>query len=765
MAEEVEISQEEMVKNTENKEKTDIKSQSDELFGLLAKPDLTAEEKAKVSGVVIKTPHLLLEKEFMEKFKMPDLYGEYKSGGDINELIGDAVFANNKMRQVLDNLKEINPEGLGKTAAAYMLDNAYLPNGELIGTQLVKNNHFLGTVKKDKDHKFYEDDEKNSNVRAVTDTFLTESCIFYKSLYENPDGYCADKASVNAANQNVDDLMRKCQETPDTKIEGLDTREFMRHSDIQAVEKKRDEMIVEQKRGSLTVDQIREKANREGLVVGSDEWNKLKADEEKKKEAALENMHDPQPGKPEHQKGEPFKEGDIIKYMYEEWFLKGMSWLFDKLDEGLENLVDRVVFSRYEAKARNKEEARMAKNEKQKALFEKVAFFDGEVLKRQGKLKNKTTSQVSKYEKSCAFLLDYVKNPSEDKKTAIQASFSDPSFITVFEDSYKKDPEKVTEFLKICPKKIKQVLKHQENLSHIAMSQVAIEMTDEVMRSTGAWCQGSGDLKKNADLMADYDKRVEKRQKDLFEAVSILSTDTRLRTEVEYSQLSDEAKGKYVQDHVLKNYDRLIEQTSDEKMQKGLLEDKKHFEDLYYGRTEEGAKLSLLARQEMIFERIADLKVQEFVMKQTELTFQAIQIQNAERAEGHYDVKGCHPEKRKLEDGGPKKSTKELMAEAKDAREGALRFTRDDKQIFGEEFEGRVAEKMSLFEAAVEDNRPIMYTGMMSEVERKLALCKNEHEKQKERQDFCNAARERMGIVEEKKTEAKYAPLAHGGRI
>ena len=195
--------------NVEQPQTDKVQLRADEVFALLSKPDLSIEEKEKVSALVKEAPEILLQKEFTEKLNMPNLMKEYQAGADINDLVSRSAKASKDIKQVLDNLKEI--EIKGKTGAAYLLDNAYLPNGELVGTQLVKNIHFMGTAKKDKDHQFYPDASQNEATRNAMNVHLGQILQFYKTLYENPDGYCANPQRRNISGQKVGGLMEMCQ--------------------------------------------------------------------------------------------------------------------------------------------------------------------------------------------------------------------------------------------------------------------------------------------------------------------------------------------------------------------------------------------------------------------------------------------------------------------------------------------------------------------------------------------------------------------------
>ena len=737
--------------NVEQPQTDKVQLRADEVFALLSKPDLAIEEKEKVSALVKETPEILLQKEFTEKFEMPALLQGYQAGTDVKDLIAQSSKANALVKQVLDNLKEI--EIKGKTGAAYLLDNAYLPNGELIGTQLVKNIHFMGTAKKDKDHQFYPDASQNEAAKNAMNAHLGQTLQFYKTLYENPDGYCANPQRRNISGQKVGGLMEMCQKIEkgegigaqkialqDQKLEDLEKRTFMKQPEPE---------YVEQKRGEMTVAQLKEGAYRGTLTVAQKEMLNKIEEEEKKKEAVMQNRDGNKHGNPEHKPGEPFKEGDVVQYMYEKWFLAGMSWLFDKAEEGLEIMLNKLIDHHRESKSRSADLARQAKDARQKALLEKVAFFDGQVIKRQEALQSQTKAFENRWFAHAAKLKDYFENPTPEKEAAIKAKYPNPEFVDGLKADYQKDPAKVEEFLEKLPKKIKEVVSLNERMKQLAATQVAVEMMDEVMHSTGAWFEkGTKDFKKDADLMAEYDTRVKERETQFFKAVSLISEDSRLRAETDWHTLETEKqREEFARKEVSDVYDEIIKQTSDDEQKAALKEDKKHFEDLYFGKTDEGKALSKEAREEMLFESISRVSVQQFMFEQAGLTSRALEIQTAERNEGHYRAMHYRVNK----------EPKALLEDAKLEMGRKTRSTLKDYEIFMEEdFKGKVDKKRTLLEEATVANQPIIFEAMKDTLVTKEASVTERREKATERKKRFKEYKRRFEQHEAQIMELRY---------
>ena len=262
-------------------------------YELVTKKDLSDEEKAQIKTVMAKNPQILAQKEFTEHLKLTDFAFTCSKPEDLPA----ALEAHSKdielLNQALANLKDypVVHKGKVKTAAACLLDMPVLKNGELVGTQLAKNIHFLGTASRD--------NTVPSELKEKVKTASEQSTGFYKTLYAS-NGYNAYRNARNFSGQKVETLMLECiaardgnekanefakdmakatgtayvpevrriNIAPDT-LERVKTRTFMLHPAEDIIAKGREELIVEpvKERGTMVIDKPLESMTVEDVVL------------------------------------------------------------------------------------------------------------------------------------------------------------------------------------------------------------------------------------------------------------------------------------------------------------------------------------------------------------------------------------------------------------------------------------------------------------------------------------------------------------------
>ena len=709
----------------EVREETIAKEKAEHLFAMLVKSELSAEERSEAAKIVSENPDILTQKEFTEKFKMPNMAQDYHPGVDINDLTARSAQSLADVKKVLENLKEIEIKKGAKTvkASAYMLNEARLPNGEIIGTQLAKNIHFMGTAKKDKNHQFFEDASENEAARNAMNGHLEQSAKFYKTLYENPEGYGANPNRRNQAGQKVGELMEMSQKIRDGQGIGVQKIELQDQT-IEDVQKRTFMRPPVQEK--LTVEQLKTMDYQGTLTVEQKEQlQKIKDKEEAEAANIPGDKHRPEK---KEKKTEKFRDEDVIKYMYEEWFLAGMSWIFDQAEKGLDMLLDKLIDERREAHLRNEQAAREARDEMEKAVLEKACTFDKIVEAKDKKRKQELAKHAASYKDKCNRLKEFFIDPTPEKESVLKAEHGE-EFIEKLKADYAANPAKVEKFLDKCPQKLEQVLRQKETMQRIAMAQVHLEMMDEVMRSTKAWRkEDENALIEDSELSKRYDDRVAIRVKELEKATAVLTEDSRLRAEAEYSSLSAEEKAQYAQKQVLEPYDEMIKTAPSDKAKQGLIEDKKHFEDLYFAKTDEGKALSAEAREELLFERIATLKTQQFLFEQAALTDETAKDQNKDRSEKRFDICGLYPHKE------TRKGIEYIQERISTVTQNGL----NDQDLFKEDhMEESAGKQRSLLEEAMVANSPILFDSMKTVLdEQSLRIA--------ERRENLNVRRERF---------------------
>ena len=99
-----------------------VKERCDKLFELLSKKDLSDEERASAKTMVQEAPELLMQKDFVAHFSLPNLASDYQKGDDMAPLLEQNSKAITEMKQVLDNLKDIEVTKIeGKPKRGYNL--------------------------------------------------------------------------------------------------------------------------------------------------------------------------------------------------------------------------------------------------------------------------------------------------------------------------------------------------------------------------------------------------------------------------------------------------------------------------------------------------------------------------------------------------------------------------------------------------------------------------------------------------------------------
>ena len=476
----------------------DMKEKANKLFEMLSQKDMSAETKTAVAGIIKENPDILISKEFMEKMAINDMNKCPKDG--YQEYVKQSSDQLATSRQVLDNLHAMHKEGVldtvksGKTPVQYLLDEGRLPNGETLGTQSAKNIISLRAMQKDEN---YPDKEGITNLH-------NESTSLIQGMYANG-GYGANPNRRNAKGEKMSDLME-------------------RHLGNVKKPMSREDLEVGAYRGTLTAEQ-------------ADQLKKL----QNKKEADVnENMGDVK--RPEKRKSkDKFSDGDVVKYMYEEWLLAAASWLFNKVEDRVLGVIDdacAIVVTNAAAR-RNKE--REIKADRLKATHGRVGDFDSMF-----EAVNNGKSSAYNYKKAnfASIFEDLnanLRNPNPKWKHQ-----HDPQFI----ENLKNNPN-AQEFLANAPKKLNAQIKLLETTDKLAMIITRLEMTDEFMRSDNAWNNGK-EAKTQDELKADFDARSLAKQKMILKGISTISEDTRLLAEVAYDGLANPTmpKEEFIQQHI-----------------------------------------------------------------------------------------------------------------------------------------------------------------------------------------------------------------------
>ena len=699
-----------MAEETEKVSETECKA----LYNLIVKKDLSDEEKAQIKTVVESKPQILAQEEFTKNFKLTDFAFECEKAEDLPQLLNQNTIDIEVLNTALTNLKDCHVvhNGKDKTAAKYLLDTPVLKNGELVGTQLAKNIHFLGAAQRDTT-------VPEASKELIASSFAQNEA-FYKSLYAE-DGYRANPNARNLSGQKVEKLMLECIaartesrkaaqtqaeeiygiskestkympyiEKLDDSIEKVKTRAFMQHPQKEratmVIEAPRASMNVEAKRETATFESYKTKAYLGTLTVDEKEkFDKMKKAREKKEDemANKPNLNPHRPEDKEHK--DKFKEMDIIDYMYQEWFLAGLSWLFDKAEDLVDAALDRLICTRDENRARREHELHEARSARAAEALEKVHIFEDGVKGRLGHAAAKRASRDADLAARIKPLKDVDFTHLDASKEHELKSLYSPYLIEGLKMQAQKSPEAVKEFLEKCPQREKNACKDADNIEQLAMNQIETEMIGEVMHSTGAWRKKfKSDFKSDEDLLKEYDKRVEQRKTELGESVAAIRADARILTESNLLQTdADPTKRQtFVKENILDYYDKKIAATGDSKDKQTVIRQKEFFEKTY-------AMLPDDLRKAYIVDTVANNKAADFLEQQINLETKARQIQDQDRKNGRYDANGRYPQKQAADN----------MRFADDLRKDSQKTLIDDKFLLAER-RADVNAEIGLYEAA-----------------------------------------------------------------
>ena len=173
----------EFVETAEQKEVLEKMSEAEckALYDLIVKKDLSDDEKAQIKNIVESNPQVLAQEEFTKNFKLTDLAFECQGTQNLPQLLEQNAKDIDLLNTALTNLKDchVTHNGINKTAARYLLDTPTLQNGELIGTQIVKNIHFLSVAKKDESVKTLDE----NTLSSIDNVFNQNEAFFNNDLY------------------------------------------------------------------------------------------------------------------------------------------------------------------------------------------------------------------------------------------------------------------------------------------------------------------------------------------------------------------------------------------------------------------------------------------------------------------------------------------------------------------------------------------------------------------------------------------------------
>ncbi len=410
----------------------------------------------------------------------------------------------------MDNLQKLEQQqkAVPGSLTASVLNSNQTPNGETIGTQLIKN---ITTLKNQP--------QENVDPALADSSALCRDKMqsFLKKIYQPADknGYGADNTVANAAGQTPTTLMGAAPKGT---------------------------LTVEQSRGELTLEQLQDKAYRGALTV--EELETKKNLENKKNIADVGNQDGDKKKENRQPSNDKFKDEDVVKYMYEDWFLGGASWLFNTAEDYILSVVDLAAEKYHARHERMEGERKRAKSAHLKEGLDKLSDFNratSEAITARG---DEYRAKSASFKDIMDDLSANLNNPNPQWK-----HFSDNDDLV---KELRESPDKGESFINACGQELENRTRMLEATDKIAMMTTALEMSDEMMRLDKPWLKEDKTYKETSTLLGEFNKRSGERHQSILEAVSVLSEDARLAAEISYEQLEGDKPDfkQYVQQSV-----------------------------------------------------------------------------------------------------------------------------------------------------------------------------------------------------------------------
>lgn len=280
-----------------------------------------------------------------------------------------------------------------------------------------------------------------------------------------------------------------------------------------------------------------------------------------KKIAEMQNVN----GDRKREKREPshdkFRDEDVVKYMYEDWFLAALSWICNKIEDKTLELIDTAGNKWLERHDRRVAETKALKDEKLKAAREKLESFNqntrGQTESKGGRptdLEEIVAFHTSRYQSVFEALANKLKGKPYDE-TVLHA---DVPWVKDLE----AHPEKAAEFLAKAPQELENRVKMVEGITKLSATITALEMSDEMMRHDKKWRGEDGKYRSDEDLQTEFINRSVSRFEKIKEAVDSIDQDPSHQTVEQRNAAVNEflqklsEKTKELQEKQLKNVDQ-----------------------------------------------------------------------------------------------------------------------------------------------------------------------------------------------------------------
>lgn len=544
--------------------KTGLKETSEQLFALLNKQDLSIEDKQQADAIIAANPQILGWKDFTAKISLPDLMSEYEKNKNVTNLLEQSGQSLQATRQVLDNLQQMKKEGMlaaTDNPAAEVIDAGFAPNGETLATQTFKNINFLDTLKRDSNIS----EQERENIANHTGK---DYKVFLHQMYEGENSYGANPGRQNLQGQKAKDILKNM--IADRQTIQVENMPRGNEQKTLTVEGKKEETMPQK---TLSIEDLKNRAYQGTLTVEqAEELRKLNDD---KKVADMKS----QPGDAKKNKressNEKFKDEDVIKYMYEDWFLGGASWLFNKAEAYILDTVDSACDKAVERAQKRRRKKEELKDEKLKSAHTRADSFQQMTGNMMNGLGAECQTKTQSYGSLMQELRDNLGNPNPNWQ---HFSPEDP-----FIKKLEANPSQAQKFIKTTSQELENRTKMIETTGKLAMLIASTQMTDDFMKNISNW-KIKGKPMSDEQLQKAFFEKYQDKQRNILRALSVIAEDNRLISEAVHNTLPDPKPDlqTFTQDRLTKRQNDFLKQLSDQAKEAVAIQqkelDENHFE-------------------------------------------------------------------------------------------------------------------------------------------------------------------------------------------
>lgn len=304
------------------------------------------------------------------------------------------------------------------------------------------------------------------------------------------------------------------------------TQDKTKPANEQSTEQNASEQMNQDLRKTLTLEQLKEKEYRGTLTA--EQQQQLKA-ADNKNVANVENVDgDLQKNAKREQSKDKFRDEDVIKYMYEDWFLGGASWLFNKTEDYVLGILDSSldhISKRYKSSSSSSADKDSSK------IRAKVADFKMMTAANIANTKDTGAKKMAAFDT----LLNELGAHLQDPNKPLEHWKKESDFVK----NLKQNPN-AQEFINQARSVLKAHVSLVTQVAGLSQMITQAEMTDKVMRKDTAWRKLKlGDYKDVSKLDSEFQKKSEERKKKIIEALVKTQEDARLLAAASYDKLPD----------------------------------------------------------------------------------------------------------------------------------------------------------------------------------------------------------------------------------